>query len=261
MEFSSLTSLFEIFVGISLASSLIDNFSVKIYNQVISGRIDYRVYIYKETLSSYQKKLNEIRPPKLTEYNEEIIPLYDEYFRINDRISSSTSNIDYYTKKTKKSYYFKECSFLSFLYSISILLIIAINKSFNNFELTFIFIFTVFILVGNLFFSIKEFLAKKHPITFVPINFAIIIFVIIVCLTCFLSDFYIKSDFLQFEIKRTYLFILMIATPIIQFPIYFFKSHFYTEKINELKPKLLIQISEIENEIIEYENKIRPHLS
>lgn len=60
MEFSSLTSLFEIFVGISLASSLIDNFSIKIYDQIISGRIDYRVYLYKETLSSYQKKLGHL---------------------------------------------------------------------------------------------------------------------------------------------------------------------------------------------------------
>lgn len=116
-------------------------------------------------------------------------------------------------------------------------------------------------LAGNLFFSIKEFLGKKYPVTFVPINFAIFVFVIIVCLAYFISDFYIKSDFLLFEIKRTYLFILMIATPIIQFPIYFFKGHFYAEKTNELKPKLLSQISDIENEIMEYENKIRPHLS
>lgn len=220
MDISNTSSLFEVFLGLNVATSLFDNFSSLLFNYFIgNNNVKSNIrYLSKmngfftereETADESDKK--EIAKAKLE------IESYSRY------LNTSFKNKTNFLQATK---YFDDCSFLAALFCGYILLQIAINSKLSEFDASLIFILSLAIILSNLLFLVLEGLFVRKLDILPPIITPGIIFLLIFSLSYFGTTYWFNNHFTFFPLNPKAFIVLISCTPLTHIVFYFIRFHF-----------------------------------
>lgn len=242
MDISNLSSIIEVFFGVNLASSLIDNFNTLLFKHLIGAIKSESVLNYlKDSNSKYERLLKKEKK-------------YQGFSRYTDFLENFYKSQIGLLSNTK---YFDDCSFMKTMFCGSLLVQIAIDGNFDTSKINLFLILGALLLLIDFISILLEEINKDKISTNNPIVIPLIIFVCLFFTSSYTSDKILSSGLglRELSINNYVYFLTFIAVS--HFVLYFIR---FKVKVALFNFSSKVTLKQMEKTITAFEKSFRGRL-